>query len=52
MPAILKLEEMTEYMAGGDRWDFQPFTGKLVVTLCDSPLAKRPGSGAEQGTLF
>lgn len=39
MPALLRPEEMTEYMAGGSRWDFQPFTGNLVVTPCESPLA-------------
>jgi putative SOS response-associated peptidase YedK len=52
MPALLNPEEMAEYMADGGRWNFQSFTGKLVVTPCDSPLAKRPGSGTAQGELF
>lgn len=53
MPALLRYEEMTEYMAGSGSWDFQPFTGKLVVTPCQNPLVRRPGgSGAEQGELF
>jgi len=48
MPALLRKEEMTEYMAGSGRWDFQPFAGSLVVTPCASPLAKRPELGKQQ----
>jgi putative SOS response-associated peptidase YedK len=48
MPALLRPEEITEYMAGVGSWDFQPFTGKLVVTPCVSPLAKRPEVGTQQ----
>lgn len=52
MPALLRPEEISEYMVDGGRWDFQPFAGKLVVTPCDSPLAKRPGIGVQQAELF
>ena len=52
MPALLSVEEMTKYMSGSEHWIFQPFTERLVVTPCDSPLTKRPDSGAEQGELF
>jgi len=45
-------EEMQEWLAGSGRWDFQPFAGLLVVTTCESPLAKRPGAGTRQGELF
>jgi putative SOS response-associated peptidase YedK len=52
MPALLRAEEMMEYMAGGGRWDFQPFSGDLVVSPCESPLVRRPGSEPRQGELF
>lgn len=51
MPALLRPEETAEYMAGGGRWDFQPFTGKLVMRPCESPLRKRNES-ASQHDLF
>jgi putative SOS response-associated peptidase YedK len=51
MPALLRPEEMHEWLAGDGRWDFQPFAGPLVVTPCDSPLAKRRPDG-EQQELF
>jgi putative SOS response-associated peptidase YedK len=51
MPALLRPEEMAEYLAGTGSWDFQPFAGSLVVEPCASPLAKRQGGG-EQQELF
>ena len=41
MPALLRSEEMPEYLAGSNSWDFQPFVGPLVVTPCESPLMRR-----------
>jgi putative SOS response-associated peptidase YedK len=52
MPALLRPEEMAEWLAGNGRWDFQPFTGALVVKPCESPLAKRKGEDSRQGELF
>ena len=52
MPALLRPEEMQEWLAGSGEWDFQPFTGPLVVKPCESPLAKRRGDDARQGELF
>ena len=48
MPALLRPEEMAEYLAGSDRWDFQPFVGPLVVAPCESPLAKSKSAGSQQ----
>lgn len=44
MPALLRPEEMQEWLAGSGRWEFQPFTGRLAVEPCESPLAKRHSS--------
>jgi putative SOS response-associated peptidase YedK len=45
MPALLLLpEETQEWLAGSGRWEFQPFTGTLVVEPCESPLVKRHSS--------
>jgi putative SOS response-associated peptidase YedK len=52
MPALLRPEEMAEWLAGNGRWDFRPFSGPLVVTPCESPLARRPGVEPRQGELF
>jgi putative SOS response-associated peptidase YedK len=52
MPALLRLEEMSEWLVGSGMWNFQPFAGALVVTPCQSPLVRRPGDGARQGELF
>jgi putative SOS response-associated peptidase YedK len=52
MPALLRAEEMQEWLAGSGRWDFQPFAGPLVVEPCASPLMKRAGDGPRQGELF
>ena len=48
MPALLKPEEMAEYLAGSGGWDFQPFAGPLMITPCESPLAKRKNPGHQQ----
>jgi putative SOS response-associated peptidase YedK len=52
MPALLRPEDMQEWLAGSGRWDFQPFAGPLVVTPCESPLPRRSGNGPRQGELF
>jgi putative SOS response-associated peptidase YedK len=52
MPALLRPEEMLEFLAGNGKWDFQPFTGPLVVGPCESPLVKKPGNASQQGELF
>jgi len=52
MPALLKPEEMQEFVVGNGRWDFQPYAGTLTVTPCESPLAKLRGDENRQGELF
>ena len=53
MPALLRPEEMDEWLAGNGRWDFEPFAGPLVVTPCRSPLVRRqPVVEPLQGELF
>jgi len=52
MPAVLRPEEMQEWLAGKGHWDFQPFSGPLVVTPCVSPLVKRQPSSGSQQELF
>ena len=53
MPALLRPEEMAEFMAGGGHWDFQPFAGTLVVTACQSPLLAKPKPNSDsQPGLF
>ncbi len=52
MPALLRPEEMVEFLAGDGNWDFLPFAGLLVMESCASPLTKRPGDGSRQGELF
>jgi putative SOS response-associated peptidase YedK len=52
MPALLRPEETAEWLAGSRRWDFQPFSGPLVVEPCESPLARRSGGGPRQQELF
>ena len=52
MPAVLRREEMEEFLAGNRRWDFQPFTGPLVVTPCASPLVKPKSASDSQPELF
>ena len=48
MPALLRPEEMQEWLAGSGHWGFQPFAGPLVVKPCASPLAKRRKPEAQQ----
>jgi putative SOS response-associated peptidase YedK len=52
MPALLRPEEMDEWLAGNGRWDFLPFAGPLVVKPCESPLVRRSGAEPQQGELF
>lgn len=52
MPALLRPEQMTEFLGGSSRWDFKPFDGPLVVTPCESPLAKRKPPSDSQPELF
>jgi putative SOS response-associated peptidase YedK len=48
MPALLRPEEMQEFLAGSGRWDFRPFAGPLVVTPCESPLTKPKADDTRQ----
>lgn len=48
MPALLRAEEMQEFLAGSEHWDFQPFGGSLVVTPCESPQVRRRNEGQQQ----
>jgi putative SOS response-associated peptidase YedK len=52
MPALLLSEEMQDWLAGTGGQEFRPFDGPLVVTPCESPLAKRPVNGPQQVELF
>ncbi len=52
MPALLRPEEMSEWLVGSGTWSFQPFSGPLVVTPCQSPLVRRQDDGVRQGELF
>jgi putative SOS response-associated peptidase YedK len=53
MPALLRPEQMAEWLAGNGRWDFQPFAGPLVVTPCESPLLANPKPNSDsQPSLF
>ncbi len=48
MPALLRPEEMKEFLAGSGHWNFQPFTGPLAVKPCESPLVKRKKPDSQQ----
>jgi len=48
MPALLRPEEMQEFLAGSGHWNFQPYAGRLVVTPCESPLVKRKKPDSQQ----
>ena len=52
MPALLRSEQIQEFLSGSGHWDFPPFTGRLEFTPCESPLAKRPDNGQQQAELF
>ena len=51
MPAVMRPEEMVEFLAGKGHWDFQPYARSLVMTPCESPLAK-PRAPDPQQELF
>ena len=48
MPALLRSEEMQEFLAGTGHWNFQPYTGPLALKPCVSPLAQRKKPKAQQ----
>ena len=53
MPALLRPEEIDEWLAGKTGREFPPFAGPLAATPCESPLARRqPGGNPLQGELF
>jgi putative SOS response-associated peptidase YedK len=52
MPALLRPEEMQEWLAGNEAWRFQPFAGPLVIAPCESPLARQAGEEPKQAELF
>ena len=52
MPALLRSEEMQEFLTGSGRWDFQPDAGPRSVAPCESPLVKRKGGDDSQQELF
>jgi putative SOS response-associated peptidase YedK len=52
MPALLRPEEMAEFLAGTSVWDFQPFAGPLELTPCESPLVKPKVDADSQPELF
>ncbi len=52
MPALLRPEEMQEFLVGGGHWNFQSYAGPLAVTPCESPLVKRRGGDDSQQELF
>jgi hypothetical protein len=53
MPAVLRPDEMQEFLAGGRHWDFRPFDGALVVVPCESPLKRKvPPKDDSQGELW
>lgn len=54
MPAILKPDDIQEFLAGTGLWKFEPFSGQLAVKPCESPLKKKspPGDAGMQGSLF
>jgi putative SOS response-associated peptidase YedK len=52
MPALLRPEEIQEWLAGNGRRDFQPFAEPLVVTPCESPLARKGPAFDSQLDLF
>jgi putative SOS response-associated peptidase YedK len=53
MPALLRPEEMAEFLAGSGHWDFQSFAGQLAVMPCMSPLSGKPKANSDsQPELF
>jgi putative SOS response-associated peptidase YedK len=52
MPALLRPEQMQEWLAGTGGPEFRPFNEPLVVEPCESPLARHPGNKPGQGELL
>ncbi len=52
MPTLLRSGEMQEFLAGSGHRDFQPFTGPLVDTPCESSRGRLVGERSERGELF
>ena len=52
MPALLRAEEMPDFLGNLSEWHFQPYNEPLVVKPCDSPLAKRKPTSDSQLDLF
>jgi putative SOS response-associated peptidase YedK len=53
MPAVLRPDEMQEFLGGDGHWDFRPFGGALVVVPCESPLKRKvPPRDDSQGELW
>ena len=48
MPAVLRTEEVQGFLDPEIRWNFQPFTGLLLVTPCASPMVKPRDKGLQQ----
>lgn len=51
MPAVMFADEVATYLSVEAKWSFKPFAGDLLVTPCDSPLAK-PRDPDPQQELF
>ncbi len=41
MPALLREDEIEEWLAGTENRGLKPFTGPLTIIPCESPLVKR-----------
>lgn len=52
MPALLRPNEMPNFLNNISLWNFQPYDEPLVVKPCDSPLAKREPKTDSQMDLF
>lgn len=52
MPALLRPEEISEFLSASKSWDFQPFAGPMEVRTCESPLTKRRQTSDSQLDLF
>lgn len=53
MPAVLRPDEVPEFLDLGNHWNFRPFAGVLAVTPCDSPLKRKsPPRDDPQGGLW
>lgn len=52
MPALLRPEEMQDWLTGTRGQELRPFDGALILEACESPLAKSRGDGQGQAELF